>query len=311
MAKIKKLKNGISCCENFLLDLFFPKACLLCDQDGVFLCKNCLKKIKINSLQVCPICEKFITEGGETCPNCQNKESAIDQMVIAADYQKPEMAEIIHCYKYKFVQDLHQPLGKLLVSALIKNKIFTPDFVVPVPLHPSRLRWRGFNQAESLADYIGKNLLPGMKIPVLNNLVQRIRKTPSQMKIKKYAERQKNLENAFALNKKNIISHSFPGKERAETKFENKSKYERTYVRTYSKNKKAANNPLPLDKKDLPASKAGTGKDFIDVEYFKNKKFLIVDDVCTTGSTIFECAKILQQLKPTKISAIVLGRQKC
>lgn len=316
----KKIRKYI---YNSILDLLFPKACLICGKSGVFLCKRCLKEIKINSLQVCPVCEKIITENGKVCKNCQKKESFIDQMIVASDYQKSEISGIIHFYKYKFIQDLHIPLGKILLKSLIKNEIFVPDFIIPIPLHRSRLRWRGFNQSELLANYISKNLLPGIEIPVLNNLVIRTKNTPSQMKVKKYAERQKNLENAFALNKI-VISTTFnsaqfklceselsKNKRSGKICVFKKSTYGRKYERIYAENKKNITNDFPpLRKGSLPAGKAGAREGLIFADNLKNKKFIIIDDVCTTGATVSQCAKVIKKLKPAKIAAAVLGRQK-
>lgn len=252
--------------KTFFLDLIFPKSCVICNKNNKFLCPNCFKEITINSIQVCPVCEKSITDSGKICLNCKNKDLPISQLIVATDYQKSEISKIIHYYKYNFVQELSTPLGKILLRSLIKNNCTVPDFMIPVPLHSHRLHWRGFNQSELLADYLSENLLPGMKIPVLNDLILRIKNTQPQMKIKKYTDRQKNLENAFTLNKK--ITNS-----------------------------------------SLPISKGEIKRRFLDFDYFRNKKFLIIDDVCTTGSTIFQCAKVIQKLNPASVSGIVLGRQ--
>ncbi|MFA5994800.1 MAG: phosphoribosyltransferase family protein, partial [Parcubacteria group bacterium] len=124
--------------------------------------------------------------------------------------------------------------------------------LVPVPLHPRRLRWRGFNQSALLAEYVGKNLTTGFEIPNHPNLLQRKRYTPPQMKIKKYAQRIANLQQAFSLRKTAAT--------------------------------------------DMPNSLQG-------------KTILLVDDVATTGTTLFECAKVLKAGGAKKVFAVVIARQ--
>ena len=68
------------------------------------------------------------------------------------------------------------------------------DVLVPVPIHPSRRRARGFNQAEVLADEIGRRL----GVPVYPNLLVRTKKTAPQKELSA-AERLKNLSGAFCL----------------------------------------------------------------------------------------------------------------
>lgn len=235
--------------ETFLLDLIFPQNCLICKKSDFLICPDCFKKIEILPFQVCPICEKAITIGGKVCNQCKTTKPALNQLVVAGDYQDPGLAKMIHFYKYKFVSDFSIHLGKILLKGLIKNNIKTPDVIVPIPLHSFRLRWRGYNQSELLANFLASNLLPGIKISVTNNLIIRNKNTTPQMKIKNYQKRQENMKDVFSINP----SYKNPG----------------------------------------------------DI---KNKKVLLVDDICTTGSTLFECAKEIKKLKPQSISAVVLAR---
>jgi ComF family protein len=83
--------------------------------------------------------------------------------------------------------------------AAMAHDLKLPDLIVPVPLHRRRERWRGFNQAELLAENLGKNLSPGYDIPILK-ILKRKKFTAPQMKIKNYKEREKNIRSAFILN---------------------------------------------------------------------------------------------------------------
>jgi len=183
--------------KKFILDILFPITCLSCGQDDVWLCDKCVKNIELLSFQVCPKCEDTISESGRTCYNC--KPSNLDGLLVASKYQENNLSKLVHLYKYRFVEDLHIPLGKILVKAILQSQLPLPDLILSVPLHTRRLRWRGFNQSELLSKYISQNLTPGLEIPVGKNLLTRKKYTPPQMKIKKYQERLDNLQNAFAI----------------------------------------------------------------------------------------------------------------
>jgi ComF family protein len=85
---------------------------------------------------------------------------------------------------------------------VVRKKLFSdfcrlPNVVlVPIPLHPRRLRWRGFNQAELLGELIAKNL--GIKF--IPDLLIRVKNTEPQVKLDK-DQRQINIRHAFILNK--------------------------------------------------------------------------------------------------------------
>ena len=243
--------------REFLLNLIFPVQCINCSKPDEILCQKCLETIKPLDLQVCPYCERSITLNGEVCNTCVKKfNPSVDRLIVVADYQEKLLAKAIHLFKYKFIKSLSEPLGILMINNSQKLTIPTPDFILPIPLHPRRLRWRGFNQAELLANTLAANLLPGIEIPVINNFVIRQRHTVPQKKIRKYKNRHQNLNDVFTIN----------------------DKFNWTTYNLQSKN-------------------------------LANKNILIVDDVTTTGATIFKFSKELKKLNPKSISAIVLGRQ--
>lgn len=234
--------------KNWIADLLFPFFCLACGKEGRPICLDCQKKVSLLSFQVCPACEKAVTLQGQLCETCQKTDFPVDELIVASDYQDFRIAESVHLYKYNFVQTLAPFLGKILLDSLMKNDFPLPDFLVPVPLHPRRLRWRGFNQAQLLANFLAKNLAPGMEIPVATDWLVRQKKTASQMKIGNAEKRRANLKDAFVLKPPAFLKA-------------------------------------------------------------KNKNILLIDDICTTGSTLIECAKELKKAKPKKISALVIARQ--
>lgn len=254
--------------KKFILDTLFPISCVSCGNPNVWLCEDCLQKIQLLSFQLCPQCERLITSDGRLCSFCKAQQPPLDALIVASGYKEGSISRLVHLYKYNFVEDLREPLGKLLVKNILKNNLPLPDMIIPVPLHKRRLRWRGFNQAELLADFISLNLTPGYAISVFGNILKRTRYTPPQMKIKDYFQRRKNMRDAFEIN---LSSLSFS----------------------------------PFVRGDVPQGQRG----FKGQRGLKNKNILLIDDIATTGATLFECAKALKQNGAKFVSAAVIARQ--
>lgn len=139
--------------KSFVLDLLFPVYCLGCKKAGQWLCDNCLDSIQDYS------------------------------------YKNKLLKNAIHVFKYKFVKDLAKPLSKILIKKL-RNKNF--DYIIPVPLHSKRLRWRGFNQAGLLAKHVGAYC----NTPLLTNILIKTRKTKPQVEFSE-EQRKQNIKNSF------------------------------------------------------------------------------------------------------------------
>ncbi|MDP1620398.1 MAG: hypothetical protein Q8M12_05395, partial [bacterium] len=90
----------------------------------------------------------------------------MDGLLVAAKYKDDHLGKLVHLYKYRFIEDLHIPLGKILTEAILQSRLPIPDIIIPIPLHPRRQRWRGFNQSQLLAGHISRNLAPGFEIPL-------------------------------------------------------------------------------------------------------------------------------------------------
>jgi ComF family protein len=145
------------------------------------------------------MCEKG-SLGGLTHPDCR-RPFDLDGLTSIFAY-KGVIEKAIKKLKYKFVRDLASDLVELFLSFGGEDKAFW-DFccqervvLVPIPLHPRRLRWRGFNQAELLGGLIAKNL--GIKFAP--DLLLRVKNTKPQIELDK-DQRQTNIRRAFALNR--------------------------------------------------------------------------------------------------------------
>jgi len=95
-------------------------------------------------------------------------------------------------YAFKVTEDL---LRFVSLPALSKQSLF-----IPIPLHPSRSRLRGFNQAEIIAHVLSRHF----DIPVRTDILKRIRKTVPQVDMKKREDRLSNMKGVFVVNKATI-----------------------------------------------------------------------------------------------------------
>jgi len=180
--------------KKFFLDLFFPKNCLGCKQPDTYLCRDCFNKIPFASNNACFFCEE-ITGQGRICIDCK-KEKYLDRVISASEYKNLLVRELIRAFKYHYVQELAAPLSQLVIRVM-ENLGFgfqNLDFiVVPVPLFRHRLHYRGFNQAELIAEEIAKHF----KLPIeINTLKRKISRAP-QAKISDIEKRKANIENSF------------------------------------------------------------------------------------------------------------------
>ena len=215
------LLNNISFARDFILDLLFPIECINCNKQGKWLCDECFKKLEVNAKQYCLNC-KTENDFGRFCSKCQ-KNFYLNGILVAGNYKDKLIAKLIKQYKYYFSKNIANTLGDFLIFFIrnLKSQIFllsakrkdAPEFlfkqnnyyIMPVPLHKRRLRWRGFNQAEEIAKILSNEL----NIPIELNKLLRKKYNKPQVKIN-IKKRKTNLNGCFQykgdfLDKKNII----------------------------------------------------------------------------------------------------------
>jgi ComF family protein len=107
------------------------------------------------------------------------------------------MRRLVHLYKYGFIRSLAEPLGIILAQQLEKSALPLPDIALAVPLHPRRLRFRGFNQSELLLQATAKHALFPLTVP--EGILLRTRYTKPQQKTRHKQERLENLVDAFTI----------------------------------------------------------------------------------------------------------------
>jgi ComF family protein len=175
-----------------------------------------------------------------TCPRCRNSTPQLDGLCAYGFHAGP-LREAIHELKYEGLRALASPLGKLMGQGWtrLKPQNHDIDVIVPVPLHASRLRERGYNQSALLARELGAEI----DRRVVEDVLVRIKATVPQVDLNA-RERQENVRNAFQAR-----NSSFAG-----------------------------------------------------------RRVLLVDDVCTTGSTLEAACSALRDANALSVWAYTLAR---
>jgi ComF family protein len=169
-----------------------------CKKIGAYICPQCFSYISFTETIVCAVCQRHAI-GGITHPVCRTR-YAIDGVFPSLVYVGI-VKKLVYTFKYPpYLADLCDTLTELFYEGLIQKeqfyKMYTRESVfVPVPLHSSKLRKRGYNQAQKLAEGLSRKL----ELPVVACLT-RVRNTKTQVGLTK-EERQENLKDAFAIKK--------------------------------------------------------------------------------------------------------------
>ena len=182
-----------------ILDIFYPRCCPVCQKilkdQRRMICPECEKKLRPMGHPRCYKCGKPIEEG-EYCKDCQKHTHIFDQGRGIFVYDGI-MRRSVTRYKYYGCRDYGDFYAKVMYRYAWKNlNQWKPDLIVPVPIHKSKERLRGFNQAA----YLAERLSCYTGIPVDTDLVQKVVKTKSQKKLNAM-QRRKNLEKAFLVTK--------------------------------------------------------------------------------------------------------------
>lgn len=193
----------------FLKDVFFPKFCLGCGKVGTYLCNNCYKKLAYFDKDCCIYCQKP-SPYGLTHPGCR-KPLGIDGFMTIFRYNDL-LKKTIKSFKYRLATAVWDELSlSIRPEKLLKTNFFNrvikneKIFLQPIPLHPKKIRERGFNQALIITKFFQRYL----SLLTTDTLI-RTKETKPQASIKSKKERAQNLHNAFAVKKKNnVINRTF------------------------------------------------------------------------------------------------------
>lgn len=187
-----------------LQSLLFPPACRLCGTPtgpDERLCHSCCADLPwlTNS---CTVCARPLaaTNNSTLCGHCQQHPPVFDHTTAPLRYDAP-VDYLVQRLKFSGELAAAALLAQLFVNRLGQSADL-PGLLVPVPLHASRLRTRGYNQSTELARHIGRSL----ELPVSFHTCKRHRKTETQSLLPT-SKRENNLRGAFIASKKPGATH--------------------------------------------------------------------------------------------------------
>jgi ComF family protein len=188
--KLKSIHHALALNSRLkIIRSFMQQDCVLCNaaSGAHMLCLACYAGLP-RITNACPQCAAH--SNGEICGACLTHPPTYDRAFAALDYTFP-VDKLIQTLKYGHQLALAHLLGE--ISAVALRAMPRPDRILPMPLHPTRLRERGFNQAHEIAKVIAKKL----GVALDSHLATRIVNTPSQATLGLGA-RLKNVKGAFA-----------------------------------------------------------------------------------------------------------------
>lgn len=187
----------------WIRELLFPRRCPVCDKPvkpaGKLICDSCRKKLRYVSRVHCMKCGKSLPdEETEYCRDCRKKSHSYRQGKSLYEYRS--IADSIYRFKYGKRREYAEFFGREMAEHFADTiKQWHAQALVPVPIHASRKKERGYNQAELLAKELGRCL----GIPVRDDLIVRCKKTIPQKELKG-VERQNNLKKAFKIVRNDV-----------------------------------------------------------------------------------------------------------
>jgi ComF family protein len=192
-----RMKNSIIIAAreagNFLLDIIFPRRCILCGKEGASFCAGCRSKMPHDTTPVMRHIVSLWRYDNETV--------------------RRALWELKYRGKQTLARDMAESLYDKILETLAENELYRNPagnaenactyLVVPIPIHKKREKERGYNQSELLAEELAR-LDPSLFILEKNALLK-IKATPSQVSVKDRDKRLKNIRGSFGIkNEKSV-----------------------------------------------------------------------------------------------------------
>jgi predicted amidophosphoribosyltransferase len=176
--------------------LTFPVDCLACGEltpDGRSFCPPCRGLISPRRGPRCPRCDSGVAVDGEPCPRCLERPPPFERAYGVFDYLGP-VGDALRGGKYHGRPEALPALGSLLRAALPPElRADPPQAVVPVPLHPGRIRRRPLDAPR----FLGTSVSRGLGVTLARRTLVRVRDTRPQAGLCE-ADRWVNVADAFA-----------------------------------------------------------------------------------------------------------------
>ncbi|MFC1520881.1 ComF family protein [Elusimicrobiota bacterium] len=174
--------------SNYILNFLLPPTCVGCGQ---------YLGVKVDPKELCKTCRNRLSRTYEQFSRVKIPErTGLDTLYACAPYGGEPITTLIHKIKYKDKPWILQSII-FIIKRFADEHLSDLDIkgIIPVPLHPTKLKARGFNQAHSIAAIIAE----ATDKPCLADLIERQRETSPQMNIKETGKRIENVKNAFSL----------------------------------------------------------------------------------------------------------------
>lgn len=187
------------CADENRLDiaLLYPRHCPICDgllrRDEPMICRICAKELRFIQDPVCMKCGRPLSsDAGEYCRSCQKTQHSFTSGFSPFLYRDPVQNSLMH-FKYGGRAEYARFYSAAILShGQERLRLWKPQLILPVPVHPLRYLERGYNQAEELANCLSKSLC----IPAASDLIRRQKNTRPQKRLDPQ-QRRKNLSGAF------------------------------------------------------------------------------------------------------------------
>lgn len=191
--------KSLTLIKEAVFHLFYPHICAGCGTDILpeesSLCIKCIHQLPVTGF------EKYADNPIEKIFSGRLTFSKATAQLYFTKHST--LQNLMHAFKYRNDKHLGHQLGIIMGNQLLESKRFNDiDLLIPLPLHESRERKRGYNQAEILCSGIAEVL----KIPVKNDILVRSKITDTQT-TKHRVERWKNMMDSFTLSNKEIIEN--------------------------------------------------------------------------------------------------------
>lgn len=178
-----------------MLDLLLKQSCILCASyhgGSVGICNDCLNDLPWHNGAQCPQCAML--SNGLLCGSCLNSTPHFDATHALFTYDYP-LDKLLQHYKYRESLHLSNTFATLWLDKNPCNNSII-DLIIPMPMHITRLKQRGFNQALEIAKVISKKT----KITLDYKACQRTKLTPPQASLP-LKNRIKNIRGVFSCEK--------------------------------------------------------------------------------------------------------------
>ncbi len=206
---LKSYQTFLARAGRALADVFFARNCVHCGEmveDGSpydFLCTGCSREVVISTPPACFVCGYpffGMLAGPKTCPHCTELDPVFDQGKTLFLAKGPARS-IIHDLKYHSGFYVLKDVARMIAGANYYQQYIDNAVLVPVPLHSTKLRERGYNQSEKIAETLAATTNGRSRV---ENLLVRQLYTETQTQLNRQ-QRHQNVKNAFALTPDAVV----------------------------------------------------------------------------------------------------------